>query len=107
MKELKLLSSKLSFTQAEVLCDLRYLAFLKVQRFAFTNAVFSHASRLDKLTTLELHDCPHMTKNVCSHLTGLVSLTELRLTGNLGVSQNIAIKSVLASLERLQKITVL
>ena len=81
MKELLLFCEEVSHTNMGVVCSLRYLALLNLQKIAFRDPVFSQSEKLDKLTTLVLLDCPLVTDNIIPFIAKMGSLREVIIDG--------------------------
>ena len=108
VKELSLLGCQVSRANIGFLFGLQYLVSLRLRCFSFEDADFVQASRLGKLTTLVLRDCPSLTTAVFGHLTGLVSLRELRVVGCdhfPSFSSFLGASTVLSTLRRLKTIS--
>ncbi len=91
MKELVLFSREVSHTNMGFVCSLRYLALLKLQKIAFRDTVFSQSEKLDKLTSLTLSKCPHVTINIFSFIARMVGLREVVIKGcsNVNLSEHV------------------
>ncbi len=86
MKQLVLSSQEVSHTNMGFVCNLRYLAMLKLQNIAFRDTVFSQSEKLDKLTTLALSNCPGVTDNIFPFIARMVSLREVAIEGCFNVN---------------------
>lgn len=106
MKELSLLGAQVSWANIGFVFDLQYLVSLRLVRFLCEDAVFAQATRLGKLTTLDLRVCPRVTTAVFGHLTGLVSLRELRVCGCDRFPSWMNTSTVLTTLHRLKTISI-
>ena len=110
LKELRLLSSSVSAADLAFVCQFRYLACLQLRSLDVTDDMFVHAARLDKLTTLDVQNCPQISDTIFLHLAQLVSLRELRIRDCLGMSHHFKfageLPSVLTCLRRLRTVSI-
>ena len=107
LKELRLLSFSVSAADLAFICDFQYLVCLQLRSLQVTDDMFVHAAKLDRLTTLDLRNCPQITDSIFVHLADLVSLRELRIRHCLNVSRyrGWALPNVLTCLRRLRTVS--
>ncbi len=85
LKELMLSSREVSLTNMSFVCNLRYLAVLRLRKIAFRDIVLSQSEKLDKLILFALDDCPVVTDNIFPFTARMVSLRVVVIQGCVNV----------------------
>ena len=106
LKELRLLSTRVSSADLAFICDFQYLACLQLRTLGGTDDTFKHAANLDKLTTLDITGSPLITDAIFLHLKYLDRLRELRFKDCVGLSSYHGLTPVLTCLHRLRTVSI-